>query len=142
MYTRATGITSARAPIIASAVVVAGVGRAAVASPVALPPSSSVLRSSLAVIPGGGSSSETAQRLVHSLRVGSDLAPVQGVNRVLAVVEAGEDRGELVGGAAVPTEQTLPHARDVEARIGSRVGGRDHAGPVEVIRHRIHGAAG
>src|SRR2546430_7445954 len=75
-----------------------------------------------------------AQRLLHSLRVGSDQAAVQRVNRVLAVVEAGKDRRELVGGAAVPTEQTLPHARDVEARIGSRVGGRDHARPVEVVR--------
>src|SRR5256886_75016 len=58
-----------------------------------------------------------AQRLLYSLRVGSDQAAVQRVDRVLAVVEPGEDRRELVGGAAVPTEQALPHARDGEARI-------------------------
>src|SRR2546427_1408779 len=46
-----------------------------------------------------------AQRLLHSLRVGSDLAAVQRVDRVLAVVEPGEDRRELVGGAAVRSEE-------------------------------------
>src|SRR5881398_3652334 len=75
-----------------------------------------------------------AQRLLHSLRVGSDLAAVQRVDRVLAVVEPGEDRRELVG------ERQYPRNRRCRTLVmGRRASGRAYGVEITPDQSKSYG---
>src|SRR3989442_1317572 len=80
-----------------------------------------------------------SQRLLGALGIESLLAPEQRVDRVLAIVEARDRRSQLLGRAAVAAVEALPHALDPQPGVGDRIARRDHARPVEVVRHREHG---
>src|SRR5690349_7521701 len=65
-------------------------------------------------------------------------AAIQRVDRVLLLVERGEQRRQLFRRAARAAENPLPHGPGAEAGIGLGIGRPDDAGPVDVVGHGVH----